>query len=58
MRVMIANRRHYQAAAGALAKADQRWLERLITRRGPLGGWSDALQRQADDVKVVIDLAA
>jgi glucose 1-dehydrogenase len=53
-----ANRRHYQAAAAALAKADPRWLERLITRRVPLDRWPDALQRQPDDVKAVIDLPA
>jgi glucose 1-dehydrogenase len=53
-----ANRRHYQAAATALAKADQRWLERLITRRVPLSRWSDALQRRPDDVKAVLDLSA
>jgi threonine dehydrogenase-like Zn-dependent dehydrogenase len=53
-----ANRRHYQAAAAALAAADQSWLERLITRRVPLGQWSDALQRQPDDVKAVLDLSA
>ncbi len=32
-----ANRRHYEAAAAALAAADRAWLERLITRRVPLG---------------------
>jgi glucose 1-dehydrogenase len=53
-----ANRRHYQAAAAALAEADQPWLERLVTRRVPLGRWPDALQRRPDDVKVVIDLPA
>jgi glucose 1-dehydrogenase len=53
-----ANRRHYQAAATALANADQPWLERLITRRVPLGHWADALQRRPDDVKAVIDLLA
>jgi glucose 1-dehydrogenase len=53
-----ANRRHYQAAAAALAKADQPWLERLITRRVPLSRWSDALQRRPDDVKAVLDLSA
>jgi hypothetical protein len=53
-----ANRRHYQAAATALAKVDQPWLERLITRRVPLGRWPEALQRRPDDVKVVLDLAA
>jgi glucose 1-dehydrogenase len=51
-----ANRRHYQAAAAALAKADQRWLERLITRRVPLDRWPEALHRRPDDVKAVIDL--
>jgi threonine dehydrogenase-like Zn-dependent dehydrogenase len=53
-----ANRRHYQAAAAALANADQGWLGRLITRRVPLDRWSDALQRRPDDVKAVIDLGA
>jgi len=51
-----ANRRHYQAAAAGLAKADQSWLERLISRRVSLDRWSDALQRRPDDVKAVIDL--
>ncbi|MFL6252704.1 MAG: glucose 1-dehydrogenase [Actinomycetes bacterium] len=51
-----ANRRHYQAAAAALANADQGWLDRLITRRVPLDRWSDALQRRPDDVKAIIDL--
>lgn len=50
-----ANRRHYQAAAEALAKADPAWLARLISRRVPLDGWAAALDRQPDDVKVVID---
>jgi threonine dehydrogenase-like Zn-dependent dehydrogenase len=53
-----ANRRHYQAAAEALARADPAWLERLITRRVPLHRWADALRRQRDDVKPVIDFAA
>jgi glucose 1-dehydrogenase len=53
-----ANRRHYEAATAALAKADQRWLERLITRRVPLSRWSDALQRRPDDVKAVVELSA
>ncbi|MBV1796683.1 glucose 1-dehydrogenase [Siccirubricoccus sp. G192] len=50
-----ANLRHYQAAAEALAKADQAWLGRLISRREPLGRWQRALTRQPDDIKVVID---
>jgi threonine dehydrogenase-like Zn-dependent dehydrogenase len=51
-----ANRRHYQAAADALAAADPAWLGRLITRRVPLDRWEQALERSADDVKVVIEV--
>jgi threonine dehydrogenase-like Zn-dependent dehydrogenase len=51
-----ANRRHYEAGAAALAKADRSWLERLVTRRVPLEQWSSALDRQPDDVKVVVEL--
>jgi glucose 1-dehydrogenase len=50
-----ANRRHYEAAAKALAQADRAWLDRLITRRVPLERWSDALTRRADDVKPIIE---
>jgi threonine dehydrogenase-like Zn-dependent dehydrogenase len=51
-----ANRRHYEAAAVALKKADPAWLERLITRRVPLSRWPEAMTRHPDDVKPVIDL--
>ncbi|HEX5265293.1 MAG TPA: glucose 1-dehydrogenase [Acidimicrobiales bacterium] len=51
-----ANRRHYELGAAALAAADRAWLERLISRRVPLASWADALQRQPDDVKVVIEV--
>ena len=51
-----ANRRHYEAAAAALAAADRAWLERLITRRVPLDSWRDALTREDDDIKVVVEL--
>jgi glucose 1-dehydrogenase len=51
-----ANMRHYEAAAEGLAKADQEWLRRLITRRVPLSRFHEALDRKPDDVKVVIDL--
>jgi len=51
-----ANRRHYEAAAVALARADRMWLERLITRRVPLQRWHEALARQPHDVKTVMDL--
>jgi threonine dehydrogenase-like Zn-dependent dehydrogenase len=53
-----ANRRHYEAAAAALAAADRAWLERLITRRVPLDAWRDALTRQDHDIKVVVELGA
>jgi glucose 1-dehydrogenase len=51
-----ANRRHYQAAAEALAAADRSWLERLITRRVPLESYEEALETRVDDVKVVLEI--
>jgi threonine dehydrogenase-like Zn-dependent dehydrogenase len=51
-----ANRRHYEAAAKAMATAKQDWLARLITRRVPLAGYQDGFRRRPDDVKVVLDL--
>jgi threonine dehydrogenase-like Zn-dependent dehydrogenase len=53
-----ANRRHYQAAAEALAKADRNWLERLITRRVPLSRWHEAFEKRDGDIKVVLDFGA
>lgn len=52
-----ANRRHYEQAAQALARADRQWLEGLLTRRIALDDWRSALQPHADDIKVVIDFA-
>jgi threonine dehydrogenase-like Zn-dependent dehydrogenase len=51
-----ANRRHYEEAAGRLAKADRDWLERLMTRRVPLERWSEGINHQPADVKTVIEL--
>jgi threonine dehydrogenase-like Zn-dependent dehydrogenase len=51
------NRRHYRRAANRLGAADRTFLEGLITRRVPLERWQDALTRQPDDVKVVVELA-
>jgi len=51
-----ANRRHYQAAADALAKADKGWLVRMISRKVPLEHFEDAFVRQPDDIKVVIEV--
>jgi threonine dehydrogenase-like Zn-dependent dehydrogenase len=53
-----ANRRHYETAAGALARADKRWLARLITRTVPLERWDEALEHRKGDIKVVIDFRA
>jgi glucose 1-dehydrogenase len=52
-----ANRRHYEAAAAALAQADHAWLTRLVSRRVPLAQWQEALTRQPDDVKVIVAVA-
>jgi glucose 1-dehydrogenase len=51
-----ANLHHYALAAEALARADRGWLERLITRRVPLDDFEQAVEKQPDDVKVVLDL--
>ncbi len=53
-----ANRRHYEAGAAALAKADRDWLAKLVSRRVPLASFEDALKRQPDDVKVVIEIGS
>jgi glucose 1-dehydrogenase len=53
-----ANLTHYLVAAGVLARADQRWLSRLITRRVTVEHWREAFVRQPHDVKVVLDFAA
>jgi threonine dehydrogenase-like Zn-dependent dehydrogenase len=49
-----ANRRHYEAAADALVRADRSWLDALITRRVPVADWASALTRTPDDVKPII----
>ena len=52
-----ANRKHYEDAVIALQRADQRWLDSLITRRVPAQQWTDALVPQKGDIKVVVDFA-
>ena len=49
-----ANRRHYEAAAAALALAERAWLDRLITRKVPLTRWQEAYEKRAGDVKTVM----
>jgi threonine dehydrogenase-like Zn-dependent dehydrogenase len=51
-----ANLDHYALAAEALGKADRAWLERMISRRVALEDFEQALEKQDDDVKVVLDL--
>ncbi|MHB1986400.1 MAG: glucose 1-dehydrogenase [Acidimicrobiales bacterium] len=51
-----ANRRHYEQAAAVLKKASFDWLGKLISRRVPMDRFAEAFDRQADDVKVVIEI--
>jgi threonine dehydrogenase-like Zn-dependent dehydrogenase len=53
-----ANRRHYRAAADALAKADKAWLGRLISRRVPLADWREAFEKKDGDIKAVVEFSA
>jgi threonine dehydrogenase-like Zn-dependent dehydrogenase len=49
-----ANRRHYELGAAALARADRRWLDGVVTRRVPLERWREAYERQPGDVKTIV----
>jgi len=49
-----ANRRHWYKGSQALARADESWLSRLITRREKPENFESALKRDADDIKVII----
>ena len=53
-----ANLAHYRQAADALARADRRWLDRLITRRVPLAHWREAFTARKGEIKVVLDFSA
>jgi threonine dehydrogenase-like Zn-dependent dehydrogenase len=52
-----ANKRHWYKAGEALARADRSWLARLVTRRERPEDFTRALERTADDVKVVVQFA-
>jgi len=52
-----ANKRHWYKAGRVLASADPAWLARLITRRETPERFTNALLRQPDDIKVVIQFA-
>ena len=49
-----ANKRHWYKAGQALAQADATWLARLLSRRERPEAFMNALHRQPDDIKVVI----
>jgi glucose 1-dehydrogenase len=52
-----ANKRHWYKAGAALKRADRKWLERLITRREKPENFKQALIREADDIKVIIQFS-
>ena len=52
-----ANKRHWYKAAQNLARADRKWLGRLITRREKPEHFEQALERRPDDIKVVVQFA-
>jgi threonine dehydrogenase-like Zn-dependent dehydrogenase len=49
-----ANRRHYEAAARALHRADPGFLEQMITRKISLKDWNQAYEKRKGDVKTVL----
>jgi hypothetical protein len=55
--IVNANKRHWYKAGEILARAGRAWLERLVTRREPQAEFMCALQRQPEDIKVVIQFA-
>lgn len=52
-----ANKRHWYRAGQNLAHSDREWLSRLITRREKPEDFQQALVRQPDDIKVIIQFS-
>lgn len=52
-----ANKRHWYKAAQTLSNADRSWLTKLITRKEKPENFMNALERQPDDIKVVIQFS-
>ena len=52
-----ANKRHWYKAGEALAAADRKWLAQLITRREKPENFRQALEREPDDIKVIIQFS-
>jgi hypothetical protein len=53
-----ANKRHWYKAGEVLARADASWLSQLVTRREKPDDFLHALNRQPDDIKVVVQFSA
>ncbi|HYA07934.1 MAG TPA: glucose 1-dehydrogenase [Xanthobacteraceae bacterium] len=52
-----ANREHYEDAVAALQRADQSWLDSLITRHVGVERWTHSLVQQPGDIKVIVDFS-
>jgi threonine dehydrogenase-like Zn-dependent dehydrogenase len=52
-----ANKRQWYRAGLTLAKADRTWLAKLITRREKPENFRQALERQPDDIQVIIQFS-
>ena len=52
-----ANKRHWFKGGEALARADRKWLSKLISRREGLEDFINALHRRPDDIKVIIQFS-
>jgi len=52
-----ANKRHWYRAGQNLANSDKEWLRRLITRIEKPENFKQALERQPDDIKVIIQFS-
>ncbi len=52
-----ANKRHWYKGAEALAAADHAWLARLITKREKPENFNQALTRNSEDIKVIIQFS-
>ena len=55
---MNAHKRHWYKAGEVLARADVAWLSRLVSRRERPEEFLRALDRQPDDIKVVVQFSA
>ena len=52
-----ANKRHWYKAGEALSRADPSWLAQLVTRRERPEDFRNALEREPDDIKVVVQFS-